>query len=54
MGELTAGPTREHAVNPRLADLDPASRAWALKRCTPHPIGITDQPLKLNWFRTQS
>lgn len=53
-GELTAGPTREDAVNRLFADLDPASRAWALERYTPHPIGIYDQPVKLDSFWTQS
>ena len=54
MGELTAGPSREDAVNRLFADLDPASRAWALERYTPHPIGIYDQPVKLDSFWTQS
>lgn len=53
-GELTAGPTREDAVNRLFADLDPASRAWALERYTAHPIGIYDQPVKLDSFWTQS
>lgn len=54
MGELTAGPSREDAANRLFADLDPASRAWALERYTPHPIGIYDQPVKLDSFWTQS
>ncbi len=54
MGELTAGPSREDATNRLFADLDPASRAWALERYTPHPIGIYDQPVKLDSFWTQS
>ena len=53
MGELTAGPSREDAANRLFADLDPASRAWALERYTPHPIGIYDQPVKLDSFWTQ-
>ena len=38
----------------RVAELEPASRAWALERYTPHPIGIYDQPVKLDSFWTQS
>ena len=54
MGEITAAPSREEAANRLFADLDPASRAWALERYTPHPIGIYDQPVKLDSFWTQS
>jgi pimeloyl-ACP methyl ester carboxylesterase len=54
IGELTAGPSREDAVNRLFAELDPASRAWALERYTPHPIGIYNQPVKLDSFWTQS
>ncbi len=53
-GELTVAPTREDAANRMFADLDPASRAWALERYTPQPIGIYDQPVKLDSFWTQS
>ena len=54
MGELTAAPTREDAANRLFADLDSASRAWALERYTPHPVGIYQQPVKLDSFWTQS
>ena len=54
MGELVARPSREDAANRMFADLDPASRAWALERYTPHPIRIYDQPVKLDSFWTQS
>ena len=54
MGELTASPSRDDAANRMFADLDPASRAWALERYTPHPIAIYDQPVKLDSFWTQS
>ena len=54
MGELTARPSPDDAANRMFADLDPASRAWALERYTPHPIGIYDQPVKLDSFWTQS
>jgi pimeloyl-ACP methyl ester carboxylesterase len=50
---LTAGPSREDAANRLFADLDPESRAWALERYTPHPIGIYDQPVKLASFWSQ-
>jgi pimeloyl-ACP methyl ester carboxylesterase len=54
MGELTAQPSREDAANRLFADLDPASRAWALERYTAHPIGIYQQPVELDSFWTQS
>jgi pimeloyl-ACP methyl ester carboxylesterase len=50
---LTAGPSREDAANRLFADLDPESRAWALERYTPHPIGIYEQPVKLASFWSQ-
>src|SRR4051812_34115502 len=53
-GGLTAGPSREDAANRLFADLDPKSRAWALERYTQHPIGIYDQPVKLDSFWSQS
>jgi pimeloyl-ACP methyl ester carboxylesterase len=53
MGELTAGPSREDAANRLFADLDPATRAWALDRYTQHPIGIYEQPVKLDSFWSQ-
>jgi pimeloyl-ACP methyl ester carboxylesterase len=54
ISELTAGPSREDAANRLFADLDPASRAWALERYTQHPIGIYDRPVKLDSFWDQS
>src|SRR2546421_10857500 len=39
-GGLTRGPTREDAENRLFADLDPATRAWALDRYTQHPAGV--------------
>lgn len=47
---LTIGPTREDMGNRLLAGLDPATRAWALERYTLHPIGIHDNPVKLESF----
>jgi pimeloyl-ACP methyl ester carboxylesterase len=49
-GGLTAGPSREDAANRLFADLDPATRAWALDRYTQHPIGIYDSPVRLARF----
>jgi pimeloyl-ACP methyl ester carboxylesterase len=40
---LTAGPSREDAETRLFADLDPATRAWALARYTLHPIGIYER-----------
>jgi pimeloyl-ACP methyl ester carboxylesterase len=47
---LTAGPSREDAETRLFADLDPATRAWALARYTPHPIGIYEHPVRLQSF----
>jgi pimeloyl-ACP methyl ester carboxylesterase len=52
-GGLTAGPSREDAANRLFADLDPETRAWALDRYTQHPIGIYEQPVKLDSFWSQ-
>ena len=52
-GGLTAGPSREDAANRLFADLDPAMRAWALERYTQHPIGIYNEPVKLDSFWSQ-
>jgi pimeloyl-ACP methyl ester carboxylesterase len=50
---LAAGPSREDAENRLFADLDPATRAWALERYTLHPIGIYEHPVRLDNFWTQ-
>jgi len=49
-GGLTAGPSPEDAANRLFADLDPHTKAWALERYTQHPIGIYEQPVKLDSF----
>ena len=36
--ELTTGPSRQDFETRLFADLDAATRRWALDRCTPHPI----------------
>jgi pimeloyl-ACP methyl ester carboxylesterase len=50
---LTAGPSREDAANRLFADLDPKMRDWALQRYTQHPIGIYNEPVKLDSFWQQ-
>ncbi|HYZ42937.1 MAG TPA: alpha/beta hydrolase family protein [Stellaceae bacterium] len=50
---LAAGPSREDAENRLFADLDPATRAWALERYTLHPIGIYEHRVRLDYFWTQ-
>jgi pimeloyl-ACP methyl ester carboxylesterase len=51
---LVAGPTREDAENRLFADLDPATRAWALERYTLHPIGIYENPVRLATFWSEA
>ena len=50
---LTAGPSREDAETRLFADLNPETRVWALDRYTLHPIGIYEQPVKLDSFWSQ-
>jgi pimeloyl-ACP methyl ester carboxylesterase len=47
---LAAGPTREDAETRLFADLQPQMRARALDRYTLHPIGIYENPVKLDNF----
>ena len=47
---MAAGPTREEAANGLFADLDPATKAWALDRYTPHPTGTSEIQVKLGDF----
>ena len=51
--ELTRGPSPEDAATRLFADLDPATRAWALERYTHHPIGIYTEGVKLDSFWSQ-
>jgi pimeloyl-ACP methyl ester carboxylesterase len=48
--ELTRGPSPADAATRLFADLDPATRAWALERYTAHPIGIYTEGVKLDSF----
>ncbi len=50
---VTAGPSREDAANRLFADLEPETRAWALERYTQHPIGIYNEPVRLQSFWSQ-
>jgi pimeloyl-ACP methyl ester carboxylesterase len=49
-GGLTSGPSREDAEQRLFADLEPATRAWALDRYTQHPVGVSETPVKLDSF----
>ncbi len=51
--DLTRGPTREELENRLFADLEPDLRAWAVDRCTPHPIEASDAPGELDKFWAQ-
>jgi pimeloyl-ACP methyl ester carboxylesterase len=42
---LTIAPTRQDAESRMFADLEPATRAWALARYTPHPIAALEEPM---------
>ena len=52
--ELGTGPTREDARNRLFAELDDATRDWALDRTTLHPIATMTEPVKLPSFWDQS
>jgi pimeloyl-ACP methyl ester carboxylesterase len=43
---VTIAPTRADAESRMFADLDPATRAWALARYTPHPIAALEAPME--------
>jgi pimeloyl-ACP methyl ester carboxylesterase len=51
---LTTAPTRPDAEGRMFADLEPATRAWALDRYTPHPIAALEAPMAPTdfWERT--
>ena len=48
--DITTGPTRADAEQRLFADLDPATRAWALARYTPHPVAALEAPMELDGF----
>jgi pimeloyl-ACP methyl ester carboxylesterase len=47
---LAFAPSREDAEQHLFADLEPATRTWALDRYTPHPVGCSETPVKLTDF----
>jgi pimeloyl-ACP methyl ester carboxylesterase len=48
--ELTIAPARADAEARMFADLEPATRAWALARYTPHPIASLEAPMEPTKF----
>ena len=52
--EMTTAPTRADAEGRMFADLEPATRRWAIERCTPHPIAPLTKPVKLERFWGQA
>ncbi len=52
--ELTIGPSRADLETRLFADLDPATRAWAIARYTPHPIAALEAPMELGTFWQQA
>jgi pimeloyl-ACP methyl ester carboxylesterase len=52
--ELGTGPSRLDFETRLFADLDPKVRAWALERCTPHPIAAMQAPVRLDRFWDQA
>jgi pimeloyl-ACP methyl ester carboxylesterase len=53
VGDLTTGPTKEDAANRMFKDLEPALRAWALDRITPHPVAALEAPMPATTFWDQ-
>jgi pimeloyl-ACP methyl ester carboxylesterase len=52
--DVATGPTRADAESRLFRDLDPASRAWALARITPHPVAALEAPMVPTTFWGQS
>jgi pimeloyl-ACP methyl ester carboxylesterase len=48
--DVTTGPTRADAESRLFRDLDPATRAWALARITPHPVAALNAPMEPTAF----
>ena len=48
--ELATGPSRVDAETRLFAGLDPAIRAWALERTTPHPRAVLEAAVRLDRF----
>lgn len=47
---LATGPSREDAADRMFASLDPATKAWALERYTPHPVAAMTASVRLERF----
>ena len=47
---ISTGPTKADAESRLFRDLDPALRAWALARITPHPIAALEAPMEPTTF----
>jgi pimeloyl-ACP methyl ester carboxylesterase len=52
--DVATGPTRADAENRLFRDLDPATRAWALARITPHPVAALEAPMEPTDFWSQA
>jgi pimeloyl-ACP methyl ester carboxylesterase len=50
MTDVATGPSKEDAESRMFADLDPATRAWALARYTLHPIAAMNDPMPATTF----
>src|SRR5215208_28507 len=53
MNDLTTSYSRADAESRMFKDLDPALRAWALDRITPHPIAALEAPMVPTTFWEQ-
>jgi pimeloyl-ACP methyl ester carboxylesterase len=51
--DLTIGPSRADADGRPFRDLEPATRAWAIERVTPHPIDALEAPMEPTTFWEQ-
>jgi pimeloyl-ACP methyl ester carboxylesterase len=50
---ITTGPSAADAEQRLFRDLDPATRAWALARITPHPLAALEAPMEPTAFWDQ-
>ena len=48
--DVATAPPRADAERRLFADLDPATRAWALARYTPHPVAALEAPMEATTF----
>ncbi|HKC83141.1 MAG TPA: alpha/beta fold hydrolase [bacterium] len=48
--EISTAPTRKDVEGRMFADLELATRAWALERYTPHPIAALEAPMEATGF----